>query len=240
MANAADFGAGDGDLDGAVAGDLLLELFVEAGLEFANLAAAETGDVDMIAGAVGFVVVAVAAKMEEIEFVDEAFAFKKIDGAIDSDEMDFGIDFLCSVEDLVHVEMPFGGIHDLEDDAALASEANAALTKGVLEMAGGLGNVDALAAGDPMRRSSSHGTILGRVSGHGLRIHRKAESGGWKLEVREHRTACWRNSLLLYPFERFLISRASFSISSAFFTRFNESTCVESVLSTSAFNSAAS
>jgi transposase, IS30 family len=49
-----------------------------------------------------------------------------------------------------------------------------------------------------------------------------------------------RNSLLLYPFERFLISCASFSISSAFFTRFNESTFVESVLSTSAFNSVAS
>ena len=48
------------------------------------------------------------------------------------------------------------------------------------------------------------------------------------------------NSLLPYPFERFLISCASFSISSAFFTRFSESTFDESVLSTSAFNSAAS
>ena len=49
-----------------------------------------------------------------------------------------------------------------------------------------------------------------------------------------------RNSLLLYSFERFLISCASFSISSAFFSRFNESTFAESGLSTSAFISVAS
>jgi len=70
VADAADFGAGDGDLHVEVAGDLFFELFVEAGFEFADFATAEAGDVDVVAGTVRFVVVAVAAEVEEIELVD--------------------------------------------------------------------------------------------------------------------------------------------------------------------------
>jgi hypothetical protein len=40
-----------------------------------------------------------------------------------------------------------------------------------------------------------------------------------------------------YPLERFLMSRASFSISSALRTRFRLNTLMESVFSTSSFNS---
>jgi hypothetical protein len=43
-----------------------------------------------------------------------------------------------------------------------------------------------------------------------------------------------------HPFERFLISRANFSISSAFFIRFKLSTLLESVFPTSSFSSEAS
>jgi len=48
------------------------------------------------------------------------------------------------------------------------------------------------------------------------------------------------HSVSFYPFERLTIAWASFSISSAFFSRFSERRLVESVLSTSAFSSAAS
>jgi hypothetical protein len=150
VADAADFGARDGDPDVAVGGDLLLELLVEAGFKFADFAAAEAGDVDVIAGAVGFVVMAIAAEVEEIELVDETFFFEEVDGAVDGDEMDFGADFLRAIEDLIDVEVLLGGVHDLEDDAALASEADAALAEGVLEMADGFGGVDAFAGGDAM------------------------------------------------------------------------------------------
>ena len=156
VADAADFGAGDGHLDFAVAGDLFFELFVETGLEFADLAAAKAGDVDVVARAVGFVVVAIAAKVEEIEFVNETFFFEQVDGAVDGDEMDFGADFLGAVEDLINVEMLLGGVHDLEDDAALARETNAALTQRLLEMAGGDRDIDAFAAGDAMGWSGGH------------------------------------------------------------------------------------
>jgi len=114
----------------------------------------------MVAGAVSFVIVAIAAKVEEIELVDETFFLEEVDGAVDGDEVDFGIEFLGALEDLVDVEMLLGGIHDLEDDAALAGEAEAALAEGVLEMAGGSGGVDAFSAGDAVRWSCGHGRIV--------------------------------------------------------------------------------
>ncbi len=135
VADAADFGAGDGDVEVTVAGDLLHELLVESGLEFADLAAADAGNMDMIAGAVGFVVVAVAAEMEEIEFVDETFFFEELDRTVDGDEMDFRTDLLGAIEDLIDVEVLLGGIHDLQNNAALAREADAALAKSGLQMA---------------------------------------------------------------------------------------------------------
>jgi hypothetical protein len=160
VADAAYFGAGDGDLHVEVAGDLFLELFVEAAFKFADFAATQAGDVDMVARAVGFVVVAVAAEMQEIKFVDEAVFFEEIDGAVDGDEMDAGIDFYGAVEDLVDVEVLFGGVHDLENDATLASEANAALAEGLLEVSGGFGGVDALSGRNAVVERGGHGRSL--------------------------------------------------------------------------------
>ncbi len=156
VADAADFGARDGDLHFEVAGDLLFELFVEAGFEFADFAAAEAGDVDVVARAVGFVVVAVAAEVEEVEFVDEAFFFEEVDGAVDGDEVNGGVHFLGARENLVDVEVLLGGVHDFEDDAALASEANSLFAKSFLQAAGGFGGVDAFAGRGAMCGRGSH------------------------------------------------------------------------------------
>jgi hypothetical protein len=162
VADAADFGARDSDLHTEVAGDLILKLFVEARLEFANLATAEAGDVDVVARAVGFVVVAITAEMKKIELVDEALFLEKVDGAVDGDEMDFRTDFLGALEDLIHVEVLLGVIHDLEDDTALTGKANALLAKGFLERTGGLGGVEAFTGRDAMGWSSGHGKNLER------------------------------------------------------------------------------
>jgi hypothetical protein len=157
VADAADFGAGDSDVDVAVAGDLFFELFVETGFKFADFAAAKTGDMNVIARAVGFVIVAIAAEVEEVEFIDEALALEEIDGAVDGDEVDFGIDLLGAFENLVDIEMLLGGIHDLENDAALASDTDAALAESGLKMAGRFGRVDAFARRDASRWRGGHG-----------------------------------------------------------------------------------
>ena len=145
---AADFGARDGDFHVEVAGDLFLELLVEAAFEFADFAAAQAGNVDVVAWAVALVIVAVAAEMEQVEFVDQALLLKEVDGAIDGDEVDAGVDLLRASEDLVNVEVLFGVVHDLEDDTALLGHAQATLGEDLLELAGGFGGVEAFPGGD--------------------------------------------------------------------------------------------
>jgi hypothetical protein len=160
VADAANFGAGNGDFNVAVAGDLLLKLFVKAGFEFTDLTAAETGDMDVIAWAVGFVIVTVATEMQKIELVDETLPLEKVDGAVDRNKMDVGIDLLGALEDLIDVEMLFGAVHDLEDDTALAREANAALAQRLLEVARGVGGIDTLAGRDAPSGSGGHEEIV--------------------------------------------------------------------------------
>jgi hypothetical protein len=160
VADAAYLGAGDGDLHFEVAGDLLFELFVEAGFEFSDFAAAETGDVDVVARAVGFIVMAVAAEVEEVELVDEAFFLEEVDGAVDGDEVDGGVHFLGAGEDLVNIEVLFGRVHDFEDDAALAGEANSLFAESFLQAAGGFGGIDAFAGRDTMCGRGGHEGIV--------------------------------------------------------------------------------
>src|SRR2546422_3099887 len=84
---AADFGAGDGDLHATIALDLTLKLLKQAALELADFTAAQASDVDVVAGAVAFVVVLVAADVQHVQLVDQAVALEQVQGAIHSDEI---------------------------------------------------------------------------------------------------------------------------------------------------------
>ena len=118
-AEAAYFCAGDCDFDFAVAGDLALQLLVEFAFELADFAAADAGYMDVIARAVALVEMAVAAEMQEIELVDQAVALQEVESAIDSDAGYARVEFLGALEDFVGVEVAAGGVHNLEQDAAL-------------------------------------------------------------------------------------------------------------------------
>jgi hypothetical protein len=156
VADAAYFGAGDGDEEVAVAGDLVFELIVEMAFEFADFAAPQAGDMDVIARPVGFVVMAVTAEMEQVEFVDEAVFLQKINGAVDSDQVDVFVQLLGAFEDLVNIEVLLSIVHNLEDDATLTGETDSALAQSLLEMSGGLGGVEAFAGRDSMRWGRGH------------------------------------------------------------------------------------
>ena len=117
-------------------------------LEFTDFSAAQAGNVDVVAWAVGLVVVAIAAKMEQVQFIDKPLLLEEIDGSVDGDEVDVGTDFLRAIEDLIDVKMLLSVVHNLEDYAALAGQTNATLTKGVLEMARWVRGVDAFAGRD--------------------------------------------------------------------------------------------
>jgi len=87
---------------------------------------------DVIAGAVAFVEVLVAAQVEQVELVDQAIAFEQIDGTVDSHTMNARIEFLRAIENGASVEMAFRVVHYLEENFSLARQAYAALGQGLL------------------------------------------------------------------------------------------------------------
>ena len=104
----------DGDFDIAVARDLPLQILVELAFKFAHFSAADAGDVDVVARAVAFVIMAVPAKMQQVELVDQAEMFEQFEGAIDGDAGDVGIDFLGEIEDFAGVQVLRRAFHDLK------------------------------------------------------------------------------------------------------------------------------
>src|SRR5258706_6963036 len=126
------------------------------GLEFADFSAFQAGYVDVVARAMAFVEMLVAAEVQEIEYVDEAVALEQVESAINRDTMYAGIDFPGAFEDGASVEVAFGVVHYFEEDFSLAREAYAALFQGGLEAAGALVGVDAFAGGDSMCGCGGH------------------------------------------------------------------------------------
>lgn len=123
---AADFRARNRDFDATVLGDLTLEFLVELAFEFADFSAADAGNVDMVARAMTFVKVAVSAKMQQIELVNQAVALEQINRAIHGDTCDAGIKFLGALEDFACVQMAAGRLHYLQKYTALAGEPDSA------------------------------------------------------------------------------------------------------------------
>ena len=150
FADAADFGAGDGDFDAAIVGDLTFQLLEEAGFKFADFATAQAGDVNVVARTVCFVIMLIAAEMQQIEFVDQAVALQEIERAVDGDAMDVGIDALRALEDFVGGEVALGAVHHLEEDAALARQADAFFGERFFEAAGARIDVNAFSGTDAM------------------------------------------------------------------------------------------
>jgi hypothetical protein len=144
-ADSADFRATHRDFDAGVTGDLALQLFVKLAFDFAHFAAADAGNVDVVARAVAFVEVAIAAQVKQIELIDEAVTLQKVDRAVDGDARDFGIDLLRSLENFAGIEVAPSGFHYLEQNAPLASEANAPGAEFALQAARGFVDVDAFA-----------------------------------------------------------------------------------------------
>lgn len=152
----ADFGAGHGDLHFEVAGDLMLQLFVKIALEFADLAAPQARHMDVVARTVRFVIVAVAAQVEQVQLVDQAFFFQQVNGAVDGDKVHARVNFLRALENLIHVEVLLGVVHDLQDDAALAGHANPARGRSLLEFSRGFRGIEALSGRNAMRCAGGH------------------------------------------------------------------------------------
>lgn len=144
------------NFDSAIAGNLLLQVFVEFAFEFTHFSALNAGDVNVIARAVAFVVMTMASKMEEVQFVDQPVVFEQFQGTIDGHACNLGIDLLSLLKDFGRIHMANRGFNYLNHDAALTRETNAPGAKLALKLAGRFVNVDAFACGDAMCRSRRH------------------------------------------------------------------------------------
>src|SRR5437899_11520815 len=105
VAVAADFGAGDGDLHATIALDLALKLLKQAALELADFTAAQASDVDVVAGSVAFVVVLVAADVQQVHLVDRAVPLEKFKCAIHSDAVPARVNLLHRGEDETRLDV---------------------------------------------------------------------------------------------------------------------------------------
>ena len=105
---------------------------------------------DVVAGAVAFVEVLIAAQVEQVELVDQAVALEHVERAVDGHAVHARVQLLRAVEDGTGVEMTLGVVHDLEQDFSLPSEAHAPLGEGFLQAAGALVGVDSFAGRDSM------------------------------------------------------------------------------------------
>jgi hypothetical protein len=149
---AADFRPGDGNLHAEVAGDLFFQLLVEAAFEFPHFPATQASHVDVVSRPVRFVVVPVAAKMQQIQFINQAVFLKKINSAVNGNEVNVGVCLLRAFQYLIHIQVLFGVVHHLQNDAPLPGEPNPQPPDGLLQSAGGFGGIEAFTTGNPVRR----------------------------------------------------------------------------------------
>ena len=158
MAVSAYLGARCCDFNSAIFFNLFFQFFVDGRLEFADGAAFQASDVNVIARAVAFVKMLIAAQVQQVKLIDQSIAFQQIERAVDRDAMDSRIDFYGSIEDGASIEVALGAVHHLENDFSLAREANTPLSESFLQTAGALVGVDAFAGGDSMC-GGGHGAV---------------------------------------------------------------------------------
>jgi hypothetical protein len=124
IAVAADFQAGDYDVEVAIALDLPLEAVEKTAFEFRNFAAAKTGHVDVVSLGATLVVMFLALEVHEVKFIDQAVAFEETQGPIDRHTIDLGINLACVAQDLAGVEMLLGGFHYAQNSSTLPGHAH--------------------------------------------------------------------------------------------------------------------
>jgi hypothetical protein len=77
--------------------------------------------------------------MHEIEFVDQAVAFQQIEGAVDGDPIDVGVDFAGAAQDLAGVQMLLSGLDHAQNGAPLMGHAQSARHEFCLQASGRFG-----------------------------------------------------------------------------------------------------
>ena len=136
---AADFEAGDENVEATVALDLSLQAVEEITLKFGDFAAAQAGHMDVVALRAALVEMFFSLHVHEVKLIDQAMSFEQAESAIDGDAVDVGIEAAGVAQDLAGVEVLFGGFDHAQDGAALMRHAEAAGHQFGLQASGGFG-----------------------------------------------------------------------------------------------------
>jgi len=123
----ADFRAREGNLEAELRLHLAadgLELFAE---KFLDAPAAQADDVRVLLFQAGFVVMLFTFEVGQIELIHQAALLEQFQRAVDRHPVELGIFFLGHLIQRVGVQMQAGVVDQVEQQAALAGQANAAL-----------------------------------------------------------------------------------------------------------------
>ena len=81
---------------------------------------------EMFTRRLAFVEMFLALQVHQVQFVDQSVSLQQTKRAVNRDSIDGGILALRFAQDLTGVEMAVGRLHDVQDGAALARDADAA------------------------------------------------------------------------------------------------------------------
>src|SRR5215831_13558245 len=92
-----------------------------------------------------FVIVAMTAKMKQVQLVNQTVALQQVHGAVNRDARDVGINLLRTLENFLSVHVTRGAFENFYQNHTLTREANTSRLDLALQMARRLVLVDAFA-----------------------------------------------------------------------------------------------
>src|SRR6185312_13971129 len=117
------------DLEAQAALHLAAHFLQRLAEKFLDLAAAQANKVSVFLFEAALVVMLVAFKVQQIELVDQAAGFQKLERPIDRDPIELGVLFLGELIQRFGVQMLAGAVEKIQQNAALAREAYSAFAE---------------------------------------------------------------------------------------------------------------
>jgi hypothetical protein len=142
-----------------VARDLFLQLFVQAALKLAHFPTPQTRHVDVIPRTVSFIIVPIAAQVQQVQLVNQAMFFEQINRAVDGNQMDALIDLLRAFQDLIDIQVLLGIIHNLQNHAPLPRQPDTFGAQRLLQTAGSFRGIESLAGRNPVLWCCRHAAV---------------------------------------------------------------------------------
>jgi hypothetical protein len=139
--------------------NLLLQLFVQAALKLAHFTTPQTCYVDVVSRTMRFVIVPIAAQVQQVQLVNQAVFFEQINGAVDGNQVHALIDLLRAFQNLIDIQVLLGVIHNLQYHAPLPRQPDALGAQPLLQTAGSFRGIESLTSRNPVLWCCRHAAV---------------------------------------------------------------------------------